>query len=373
LLAFFAAAVMAVLPLPAQAHPAMGIVVDRKGQVFFSDLETIWKLDTNRKLSVFRAGMNGRHVHELTIDDQDNIYGADVSYEPATKKWISDLWKMTPDGALTYIFAPTTDPPRAWTMWRDHEGNTYYVDQYNHLKQKTLLLKRTPDGKVTTFAGGAYGHRDGKGTEAQFSSVGGLAFGADGSLYLTDGVSLRKVTMDGTATTVATNLNVRTSEDKPVLFEGSYGTLAGLTVNANGVAYVADAGNRRLLKINPDGKVEVVLRADPPFFPNGAFATPSGDVYVLEVGFTLPNISSGPRVRKLSPDGKNVVLTVVGQETGQSAGTAAVERVGLSLETALGFFVNAGAKTYGLIALSLLGMGSVGWILRSRRRQPTSK
>lgn len=364
---FLASVVILLLAPATPAHPATGIVVDRKGQVYFSDLETIWKLDANRKLSVFRPGVSGRHVHELTIDDQDNIYGEDISYEPATKKFISDVWKMTPEGALTYIVAPTTDPPRALTMWRDREGNTYFIDQNNHLKQHTLLLRRTPDGQVTTLAGGAYGHRDGKGTDAQFSSVGGLTFGSDGSLYLTDGISLRRVTMDGTVTTVANNLNIRTKEDKPVLFEGLYGSLAGLTVNSNGVVYLADAGNRRLLKINPDGKVEVALRVDPPFFPNGAFATPAGDVYVLEVGFTLPNISSGPRVRKITPDGKNVILAVVGQENGQSASSAAVERVGR--ESGLGFFINAGPTTYGIIALSLVAMGSGIWIRRSRRRQ----
>ena len=139
LLTFLAAAVIVILPATAAAHPATGIVVDRKGQVYFSDLETIWKLDTNRKLSVFRAGVGGRHVHELTIDDQDNIYGEDISYEPATKKWISDVWKMTPEGKLTYLVAPTTDPPKALTMWRDREGYTYFFDQNNHLKQRTVL------------------------------------------------------------------------------------------------------------------------------------------------------------------------------------------------------------------------------------------
>ena len=271
------------------------------------------------------------------------------------------------------MVAPTTDPPRALTMWRDREGNTYYIDQNNHLKQRTILLRRTPDGKVETFAGGAYGHRDGKGTDAQFSSVGGLAFGADGNLYLTDGISLRKVTMDGTVTTIATNLNVRTNDDKPVLFGGLYGSLAGLTVNANGVAYLADAGNRRLLKVNPDGKVEVALRADPPFFPNGAFATPNGDVYVLEVGFTLPNTSIGPRVRKITPDGKNLVLTVVGQKNGQSAGSVAAERLGLSLESVVGFFLNAGRETYGIIVLIFVLLGSGAWVWRRRRRQQASK
>jgi hypothetical protein len=367
--AFLLAAIVFLFAGQAAAHPATGIVVDRKGQVYFSDLETVWKIDTLGKLSVFRSGVSGRHVHELTIDDLGNVYGEDVSYESATEKWISDVWRMTPEGALTYLVAPTTDPPRGLTMWRDREGNTYFIDQNNHLKQRTLLLRRTPDGIVTTFAGGAYGHRDGKGISAQFSSVGGMAFGPDGNLYLTDGTYVRKVAMDGSVTTLATDLNSRTAEDKPTLFGGLYGSLAGLTASSSGTVYVADAGNRRLLRISRDGRVDVMLRTDPPYFPNGVFATPAGDLYVLEVGFTLPNVSSGPRVRKISPDGKNVILVVVGEEGGRRARTVVAERLGVTLESALAFLVDAGPIGYGIVVVSggFLISGALLW--RRRRRQ----
>jgi len=40
-------------------------------------------------------------VHELAIDEYDNIYGADISYQ--SQKWISDIWKMTPEGKLEYL------------------------------------------------------------------------------------------------------------------------------------------------------------------------------------------------------------------------------------------------------------------------------
>ena len=367
--AFLPAAIVFLFAGQAAAHPATGIVVDRKGQVYFSDLETVWKIDTLGKLSVFRSGVSGRHVHELTIDDLGNVYGEDVSYEPATTKWISDVWRMTPEGALTYLVAPTTDPPRGLTMWRDRDGNTYFIDQNNHLKQRTLLLRRTPDGIVTTFAGSAYGHRDGKGADAQFSSVGGMAFGTDGNLYLTDGTYVRKVAMDGSVTTLATDLNFRTAEDKPTLFGGLYGSLTGLTASSNGTVYVADAGNRRLLRIGHDGKVDVMLRTDPPYFPNGVFATPGGELYVLEVGFTLPNVSSGPRVRKISPDGKNVILAVVGEEGGRRAKTVVAERLGVTLESALAFLIDAGPIGYGIVVLSggILISGALLW--RRRRRQ----
>ena len=357
------------LTTSALAHPATGIVVDRKGQVYFSDLETVWKLGTDGKLSVFRPGVNGRHVHELAIDSEDNIYGADISY--VSQKWISDVWKMTPEGKLTYLLEPTDNPPRGMSLWRDRDGNMYLVDQNNHTRTQTLLLRRTPDGKVTTLAGSAYGHKDGKGTEARFSSVGGMAFGPDGSLYLSDGTSVRKVTMDGTVTTVANDLEVRTSDDKPTLFGGSEGILAGLSIDSIGNVYVADAGNRRLLKINSGGKVDAVLRSDPPYFPNGVATTPAGDVYVMEVGFALPSKWSGPRIRRISSDGKNTAVGQVLAEGNSAALKAeAAQIAGRSAEATIGFFyTNAWAKyAVGLLVISFVTLSIFAWKRRRRRR-----
>ncbi len=324
-----------------EAHPATGIVVDRQGNVYFSDLETIWKVDAKGRKTVFVAGVKGRHVHELAIDQDGNIYGGDVSYNQATKGWPSAIWKMTPDGKLSYLLEPTEHPPHGMSIWRDAAGNMYLIDQNNHTKTKTLLLRRTVDGKVITFAGSAYGHKDGRGTEANFGSVGGMSFGPDGSLYLTDNTSVRRVSMEGYVTTVATDLNFKTQEDRPTLFGGASGSLTGLAVDANGNVYVADAGNRRLLKISADGKVEVVYRTEPPFFPNGVFATPAGDVYVLEVGFTPPNIMSGPRVRKLS-GGKNEIIAAVGADAPVGIKAAVAEQAGSTAESVIEFFYLGG-------------------------------
>lgn len=366
-LAVVAAAIVLFLVPGTTAHPATGIVVDRQGQVFFSDLETVWKLNRDGKLSVFRAGVSGRHVHELAIDGEDNIFGADISYEPATKKWISDVWKMTPEGKFSYLLAPTTDPPPGVSIWRDQNGNMFSIDQNNHTKTQTLLLMRTADGKVTTFAGGAYGHADGKATAARFSSVGGLAFGSDGNLYLTDGTSVRKVTMDGTVSTVATGLDFRTAEDKPTLFGGSYGILAGLTVDSLGTVYVADAGNRRLLRITNDGRVTVAYRADPPYFPNGVFATRANDLYVMEVGFTMPSNWSGPRVRKISADGKTVLLATVGAQEAGTLRTSVAQGLGISVESSLQFLTER-YKDLILIFGAILG-ATIALAWRRHRRQ----
>ena len=351
------------------AHPASGIVLDRSGNIYFSDLETIWKINTVGKLSVFRAGVSGRHVHELAIDEHDNIYGADISYE--SQKWISDIWKMQPDGKFEYLLAPTDDPPRAMSIWRDHEGNNYLIDQNNHTKTQTLLLRRTPNGMVTTLAGSAYGHADGKGTAVRFSSVGNMAFGPDGSIYLSDGATVRRVAMDGTAITLAAGLDARTKEDKPTLFGGTYGNLTGLAVDAAKNVYVADAGNRRLFKISRDGRVDVLLRTDPPYFPNGVVTAPNGDIYVLEAGFTLPSSWSGPRVRKIAPDGKSTILATVGAESDGANLKATVARsAGASAESFLSFVLAGERIKYGIVILtaSFLGAGAIIWQRRRRQR-----
>jgi hypothetical protein len=175
----------------ADAHPPTGIVVDPKGVVYFTDLETIWKIDTNGKLSIVRPGVSGRHVHELAIDQANNLFGAELSY--VSQKWISSVWRISSDGRFTYLLEPTSTPPRGMSMWNDASGNTYVVEQDNHSKKQTLLVRRSPAGQVSTLAGSGYGHRDGKGISASFGSIGGMYIATDGPIYLTDGTSIRKV------------------------------------------------------------------------------------------------------------------------------------------------------------------------------------
>ncbi len=44
------------------------------------------------------------------------------------------------------MLEPTDNPPKGMSIWRDCAGYMYLIDQNNHLKRETLLLRRTPDG-----------------------------------------------------------------------------------------------------------------------------------------------------------------------------------------------------------------------------------
>lgn len=295
------------------AHPAWGIAVDRNNQIYFSDLETIWKIDAQGKLAVFKAGVSGRHTHDLNIDEAGNLYGAENSYEPATQRFFSALWKMTPAGGFSYLLAPTDDPPEGISIWRDREGNMYHVT--NHPGQELLILRRTPGGTVSALIGSSSAVRQYR--QGVPYGVGGTAFGSEGALYFTDGSNVGKVTMDGRLTMLARNLALENPAGS-LMPDSRVTRLFGIAVDAQGNAFVADNGNRRVLKVTSGGTVSTLVSAEQPWSPTGV-ALKDGDLYILEFGFTPPSTYT-PRVRKLSSDGRIMTVATVAGNANPSAG-----------------------------------------------------
>ncbi|MCG2592918.1 hypothetical protein LZ009_09010 [Ramlibacter sp. XY19] len=76
----------------------------------------------------------------------------------------------------------------------DSAGNRYAADPYGN-----RILVTTPDGRTSVLAGtGSSGDEDGAAGAASFSMPTGLAFGADGALYVADmgNRKIRKITFD---------------------------------------------------------------------------------------------------------------------------------------------------------------------------------
>ena len=299
------------LGVEVQAHPAWGIAVDRQKQVYFSDLVTVWKIDAQGKLSVFRAG-GDRHIHDLNIDEAGNLYGAENSYEPATQRFFSAIWKMTPSGDFSYLLGPTDNPLEGTSIWRDHDGSMYHVTNYP--ERELLVLRRTPDGNVTVLVGSINAAREYR--QGVPYSIGGMAFGSEGVLYFTHGANVSKVTKRGAVSALARNLVVENSSGNRA--GGSSPTqLFGIAVDAQDNAFVADYGNRRVLKITPDNLITTLVRTEQGWFPTG-IALSGNDLYILENSFTPTHTPIATRVRKLSPDGRITVLATVGESRASS-------------------------------------------------------
>jgi sugar lactone lactonase YvrE len=299
----------ALLAESAFAHEGWGIVVDQQQQVYFSDIptNTIWKVTTQGQLE---AVARNKHTHALVLDQHGNLYG--THHDPNLR--IGSVWMLARDGRLTDLVAPTQNfPLHLQSFMMDREGNMFSENPYRPQDSEVLLLLRTPAGQTSVLAGSSRGLADGRGREAKFTRIDGMSLGLDGSLYITDGAYVRRVTLDGVVTTLHKEPLTTSSWDEDLM---------GLAVDQNAYIYVADYSGRRVLELWPDGKIGRVYET------GGLFWSPTGvtinaqDLYLLE-HLRMPlsilgDLQIGPyaRVRKMSKDGSAThIVTVWGTNT----------------------------------------------------------
>jgi sugar lactone lactonase YvrE len=285
----------------AQAHPGTGIVVDRGGRIFFTDLARIWRLDPDGRLSV---AVPSTHTHELYMDAAGNLFGEHLWYESGSDRFRTRAWKLAPDGKVSKVLPPTKHFPAFVSPIVDAAGNRYVADVNNNVRETSRIFRTSPAGDRVLLAGGAWGQRDGRGADARFGSIGGMAVGADGNLYVSDGPSIRKVFPDGRVTTIARDGLL--SPALSVLPGGRSNHLMGIAVDSRGTVFVANHARRSVVAVNARGRMRTLARAGFPWSPTGVTATAAGDLLVLEYR-TVPPLQA-VRVRRIGPDGKAVVL-----------------------------------------------------------------
>lgn len=271
---------------PAMAHPGSAIVVDRLGQIWFLDTgDGLWKIDTHGAL--IRVG--GNRFHWMTLD-QDNRFSGVTLPRDVTRVGQSP----------TLLIA--SDYPIA--MGRD--GNLYYPSVAP--SGRVQIMRMLPAGGATVVV--TLPATTASGPPLRW--LNGLTGGADGHLYFTENGSIRRVTMQGRVETVVKELRVPGCAAIPGNGPSDGPFLRGLSVDAAGVIYVAASGCGSVLKITPQGRVTKLVQLEAPWSPT-AVALFGSDVYVLEYLHTEIEDRRAwvPRVRKVSADGKSVVIAKV--------------------------------------------------------------
>jgi sugar lactone lactonase YvrE len=169
----------------------------------------------------------------------------------------------------------------------DSRGDLYVADTGNG-----LLRKVTPDGFVSTIAGGGSSEQDGFGLSLQLKNPCGIAVGSDGTVWFTETDRLRKLTRDG---------KVATIPGVPLL------DARGLHFDGAGRMLIADAGGHRVLRVTPDGKWEPVAGSgergdsgDDGIALQATFDAPT-DVLPEPDGSILVSDTGNSRIRKLIP------------------------------------------------------------------------
>jgi sugar lactone lactonase YvrE len=142
-----------------------------------------------------------------------------------------------------------------WGLAMDRFGNIYIADENQHRVRKVV------NGVISTVAGNGTRGDSGDGGPATSASLDwprGIAVDADGSLYIADysNSRIRKVTPDGMIRTVAGTGQAGWTPEGGKAAEIAIGVPEGLALDADGNLYFSDS--RYIRKLSPDGTLTTV-------------------------------------------------------------------------------------------------------------------
>lgn len=283
----------ALLGASAFGHPGSGILVDRLGQIYFIDTGSgLWKIDTRGAVSHLSPLRN----HWIAMDPNNRFVQSRVPTDTGRD------WVITSVGSDPTMLISTDFP-----LVIGADGNLYYPSAR---ETNVRILRSNGEGRLSAFV-----TLPRSAAGAPLGWINGLATGPGGSLYYTENTAIRRIGADGNVTTIATVTALARDPAIPGVEQRPY--LRGLKVDANGVVYVADNADARVLKITPDGKSTTLLQLESPWAPTDVAIF--GDiVYVLEYLHTPGDDRTQwmPRVRKITPDGKSTIIMTVDQMPG---------------------------------------------------------
>jgi sugar lactone lactonase YvrE len=178
------------------------------------------------------------------------------------------------------------------------DGTIYVADAGDAQRIRRI----SPDGVVTTAAGGQRGFADGAGAAAMFDTPSGLALDSNGNLFVADtgNNAIRRLGPDGVVTTVAGDgrAGFRDGPARRARFNGPL----GVALDASGRIIVADTYNDRIRAITSDGNVVTLAGGAAPGdadgaaaiatfdTPSGVAASASGEIYVADTGNGLVRV-----------------------------------------------------------------------------------
>ena len=192
----------------------------------------------------------------------------------------------------------------------DATGNIYVADTTNN-----IIRKITADGTVTTIAGtaGVTGWWDGQGSEAAFNLPIGITVAPNGYLYVADTFNhkIRKISPFGVVATFSGIGSGNIDGDASI---ARFSSPQGIVLDSNGNIFIADYGNHKIRKVEPNGFVTTFAGIGSSGSADGngiaaSFNRPAGitidgndNLYVVE--------SFGQKIRKITPTAD--VTTIAG-------------------------------------------------------------
>jgi sugar lactone lactonase YvrE len=245
-----------------------GVAVDSAGNLYIADPSNniIRKVTTDGLISTIAGDAVGRtfgnsgdggpattallnHPQDVALDSAGNLYISDTGN--ATIRMVSTA------GIITTVAGPSG---LAWPagIAVDSTGALYIAD-----RDANNVRKVTPDGAITTVAGCLVCLSLGDGgaaTKAPLSMPFSVAVDSAGALYIADTLHfrIRKVSADGTITTVAGSDAASYSGDGGPATSAGLNIPKGVAVDGAGNLYIADTGDQRIRMVTPDGTITTI-------------------------------------------------------------------------------------------------------------------
>lgn len=276
-----------------------GLALDSKGDLYFSDIGThrILKLTRQgRLLAVAGTGESGfsgdggpatkaqlNSPHDLLFDTEGNLWIADTGNQRIRRiDRQGIITTMAGDGkALQSNYngtAPETSLNNPQSIALDREGNLLIADTYNG-----VIRKLDRSGKLTIFAGSVagFGGDGGPADKAQMNLPMAVAVGPDDSVYVSDAGNsrIRRITPDGKISTIvgygppADTYGGGYGGDGGPAEKGKIFSATDLKCDAAGNLYIMDSGNHRLRVVRSGVITTMAGTGKPGFSGDGKRAT----------------------------------------------------------------------------------------------------
>lgn len=252
------------LPLVSAAHPGIGIVKDSKGNIYYTDLQQVWKISNGKRT----VAVPNVHSHELYIDAADNLYGEGTSYQSNPEKFFHYLWIYRPTGKIDTVVGMKEDFVVVdFSLARDKQGNEYYTKRFLRRGDTTHIYKRTRNGKETVFATG------------NFKGVSWLHPQGDGSLLFVSDNNLYRVDVAGTIQLIRKEI----ANAKPSFpFSKDNPTVWGVWQDASKNIYAAAFSDQAVKKIDANGNMTILYQSKGEWTPLHGVFDNEGTLWVLE-------------------------------------------------------------------------------------------
>lgn len=256
----------------------------------------------------------------IAVDPESNVYFADTANYR--------MRRVDPNGLVTTIggngqcCAYTGEAPATqvsiypWMTAADGGGNVFVASGLG--SGSCTIEKISPEGVISRFAGsGSCGDTGdgGPATAAKIMTLGGMAVGPDGSVYIADEEyhRIRRVDAQGIINTVAGTGKNGFSGDGGPATAADLSNPSGVAIAPDGTFYIADTNNCRVRMVSMDGTITTIAGTEKTENTgDGGPAAEASLSYPFEVAldqsgrlFLLVRTGTGGGlIRRIDPDGK---------------------------------------------------------------------